>query len=134
MALCSCQFAWLTSGLPNEPYADLEEVIKGLHERGYNAIRVDAGLDFCFHSDGRPRGEVEFCQAVEGYSARMRVINCRGGGRHNVLKRVIRLMELAKAYNIYVILTSWEYMHTHWFIADRSLRAEIGGVPPISGS
>lgn len=129
MALCSWQFAWLTSALPNEPYGDLEYVMKGLRERGYNAIRVDAGLDLCFHADGRPRGEVEFCQAVEGYSARFRVINCRGGGRNNVLKRVIRLMELAKAYNIYVILTSWEYAHTHWFIADRSLRAEIEGVP-----
>ena len=44
----SCwQWAWLTAALPDEPYGDLEKVMVGLAERGFNTIRIDAGLNWC---------------------------------------------------------------------------------------
>lgn len=129
LAICSWQWAWVTSALPDEPYGDLEAVMVELKERGFNTIRIDAGLNWCFRADGTPRGEVQFRQMLPGYSSRFRVINGRGGGRHDVLKRVIRLMQLAEKYDVYVILTSWEYMHSTAALADPQLRAEVFGVP-----
>jgi len=42
----SCwQWPWLTAALPDEPHADLEKVMVGLAERGFNTIRIDAGLN-----------------------------------------------------------------------------------------
>ena len=32
----------------------------GLPERGFNSVRVEAGLNWCFRADGTPRGEMEF--------------------------------------------------------------------------
>lgn len=128
LALCSWQFAWFTSALSEEPYGNLEKVMEELKGRDFNAIRIDAGLNLCFQADGTPRGEVTFCQAVSGYSSRLRVLNGRGGGCYNILQRIIQLMKLARQYDIYVILTSWEYMHTQWIIADTKLRSEIRGV------
>jgi hypothetical protein len=126
----SCwQWAWLTAALPDEPYGDLEKVMVGLAERGFNTIRIDAGLNWCFQADGSPRGEVEFCQLFKGYGSRHRVIYGRGGGRFNVLDRLMALMRLAKQHDIYVILSSWEYMHSTSQLADETLRAEVYGVP-----
>jgi hypothetical protein len=129
LAISCWQWSWMTAALPDEPYGDLEKVMVGLAERGFNAIRIDAGLNWCFKADGSPRGEVEFCQLFTGYGSRHRVIYGRGGGRFDVLDRLIALMRLAKQYDIYVVLSSWEYMHSTAQLADETLRAEVYGIP-----
>jgi hypothetical protein len=120
---------WIGMATPGEPYHDLERAVIGLRERGFNAVRVEAGLNWCFHADGRPRGEVEFGAWIPGYGDNLSGGSTKGGGRHDVLKRVIRLMELAKKHGIYVILTSWEYQDSSWLVADPKLRAEVMAVP-----
>jgi nicotinamidase-related amidase len=120
---------WITMATPGEPYHDLERVMVGLRERGFNAVRADAGLNWCFTADEKPRGEVEFCPWIRGYSDNLSSVNAKGGGRHDVLKRVVHLMELAKKHGIYVILTSWEYQDSSWFVADPKLRAEVMAIP-----
>ena len=72
---------------------------------------------------------MDFGPWIPGYRDNLTTVNAVGGGRHDVLKRVVRLMELAKKYGIYVILTSWEYQDSSWFVADRKIRAEVMGVP-----
>ena len=88
---------WVTMATPGEPYHDLEKAVAGLPERGFNAVRVDAGLNWCFRMDGQPRGEMEFGPWIAGYRENLTSVNARGGGRHDVLKRVTRLMELASS-------------------------------------
>ena len=122
-------WSWITFALPDEPYGDLEKCVAGLKDRGFNAIRVDAGLNWCYRPDGRPRGQMEFGPWAAGVSGNMSTVNCRGGGRHDVLARVVRLMELARKYGVYVILTSWEYQDSTWFVADPKIRAEVYAVP-----
>ncbi len=119
---------WVTMATPGEPYHDLGKAVAGLPERGFNAVRVDAGLNWCFRMDGQPRGEMEFGPWIAGYLENLTSVNARGGGRHDVLKRVIRLMELAKQHGISVILTSWEYQDSSWFVADAKIRAEVMAV------
>ena len=120
---------WITMATPGEPYSDLEKAVAGLVERGFNAVRVEAGLNWCFRMDGRPRGEMEFGPWIAGYRENLTFMNARGGGRHDVLKRVIRLMELAQQYKIFVVLTSWEYQDSSWFVVDPKIRGEVLGLP-----
>ena len=120
---------WVTMATPGEPYHDLEKAVAGLPERGFNAVRVEAGLNWCFRTDGQPRGEMEFGQWIPGYRDNLTSVNARGGGRHDVLKRVTRLMEMAKRNGVYVILTSWEYQDSSWLVADPKIRAEVMAVP-----
>ena len=129
MAICSWIWSWVTFARPEEPYGDLEKCVAGLKERGFNAIRVDAGLNWCFTLDGNPRGEMEFGPWAPGVSSNLSTVNQKGGARHDVLKRLVRLMELAKQYDIYVILTSWEYQDSTWMVVDPKIRAEVYGIP-----
>ena len=120
---------WVTMATEGEPYEDLEAAVAGLRQRGFNAVRVDAGLNWCFRTDGRPRGEMAFGPWIPGYRDNLSSVNARGGGRHDVLRRVERLMELARQYDVYVILTSWEYQDSSWLVADPAIRAEVMAVP-----
>lgn len=129
LAISSWIWSWVSFALPEEPYGDLEKCVAGLKERGFNAVRVDAGLNWCFRPDGSPRGEMAFGPWAAGASGNLSTVNHKGGGRHDVLKRVVRLMELAKQYDVYVILTSWEYQDSTWTVADEKIRAEVYGIP-----
>ena len=120
---------WIAMATPGEAYHDLERVMIGLRERGFNAARTETGLNWCFTADGKPRGEMEFGPWISGYSDNLSSCNFKGGGRHDVLKRIVHLMELAKKHGIYVILTSWEYQDSSWLVADPHLRAEVMAIP-----
>ncbi len=58
-----------------------------------------------------------------------RKFNHQGGNSVDVLKGLFQLMELAKKYDIYVILSDWVYMHTTWFVESEALRNEVLGIP-----
>lgn len=118
---------WIAMSGPGEPYEDLEKAVAGLAERGFNAVRVEAGFNWCFRADGQPRGEVEFAPFFPQYGDNI-VGSGKGGVRHDVLKRVIRLMELAQQYGIWVILSSWEYQDSTCLLADPKIRAEVLGI------
>jgi hypothetical protein len=120
---------WIVMATPGEPYHDLEKAVAGLVERGFNAVRVETGLNWCFTADGKPRGEMEFGPWIPGYRDNLTSVNAVGGARLDVLKRVVHLMELAKKYGVYVILTDWEYQDSSWFVADPKIRAEVLNVP-----
>lgn len=122
-------WSWITNATKGEPYYDLEKAVAGLRERGFNAVRVEVGPNWCFDMEGRPRGEMEFGPWIRGYSDNLSTVNAVGGGRHDVLKRVVRLMELAKQHGVYVILTSWEYQDSSWLVADKKIRDEVMAYP-----
>jgi hypothetical protein len=121
---------WVAMATPGEPYHDLERAVTGLRQRGFNSVRAEAGLNWCFTADGKPRGEMEFCRWIPGYSDNLTTVNVKGGGRHDVLKRAVYLMELAKKHGVHVILTSWEYQDSSWLVADQRIRAEVMAIPP----
>ena len=128
LAICSWQWAWLTHSGPGEAYSDLEEVMQGLKKRNYNAVRLDTALHWCFQRNGSPRGEVSIRQTIPGHSERFRVVNHKGGVSVDALQRLCQVMKLAKQYDIYMILSDWEYMHTTWFVAGMELRQAVTGI------
>jgi len=129
LTMSSWQWAWFTHSEPDAAYGNLERVMEELRERNFNSIRIDTALNWCFHADGSSRGEVPIRQTFPRHSYRLRIVNHRGGHRVDVLKQLINLMNLAKKYDIYVVLSDWEYMHTNWFTSDSQLRDEINSIP-----
>jgi hypothetical protein len=109
-------------------FHDLEARFVELKERGFNTVRIDAGGGLCHTADGRPRGPIALREPFTGHSHRIRQMNFKGG-RCDVLKRLVELFELAKRYDVQVILSSWFYLHTFW-IVDDAIKAELFAVPP----
>lgn len=122
-------WSWIVAATPGEPYDDLERCMLELKARGFNAVRVEAGLNWAFTLEGKPRGAMEFGPWIAGYGWNFSVLNARGGGRHDVLERLIHLFELARRHEIRVILTSWEYQDSSWFVADPAIRAAVYALP-----
>ena len=123
---------WATDIEVGEGFHDLEGAFRDLVARGFNTVRIDGLWSWCFTRDGKPRGPVEIgnvarpgtCDYGPGLTA-------RGGGRVDALPRLLQLFELARKYDVYVALTSWEYQpgHTLGFLADPGLRQEILSIP-----
>ena len=122
-------WSWITAATPGEPYHDLEKCVLDLKERGFNAVRIEAGLNWAFDLNGVPRGAIEFCPWVAGHGSNLSLFNARGGGRHDVLKRLLQLFRLAKKHGVFVILTDWEYQDSTSFVADLAIREEVNSVP-----
>lgn len=129
LSICCYLWSWIASGGPGEPYGDLEAACAGLAPRGFNCVRADVGLNWCFDLEGRPRGEMDFGPWIAGYGQNLRGAGQARGCRLNVLERVLRLLELARKYDFYVITTSWEYQDSSWHVADPTIRAQVMEYP-----
>ena len=66
---------------------------------------------------------------IAGHGCNFSSVNARGGGRLDVLARLLHLFELARRHGVWVILASWEYQDSSWFVADPRVRAEVYAVP-----
>ena len=109
-------------------YHDLEARFVELKERGFNCVRLDDGAGLCHAPDGRPRGPVAIKEPFPGHSHLIRQLSCKGGVC-DVLKRLIALFEIARRHDVHVILSSWFYLHTFWFVDER-IRSELFALPP----
>ncbi|MEI6423398.1 MAG: cellulase-like family protein [Lentisphaerota bacterium] len=89
-------WSWISSATKGEPYYDLERCILESKERGFNTVRIEAGLNWAFTLDGKPRGQMEFGPWIAGYGWNFSTVNSVGGGRHDILERLVHLFELAK--------------------------------------
>ena len=122
-------WGYLTACGPGEPYEDLDRAFAQTLERGFNTIRAEMALNWCFDQQGRPRGPVEIAGWAPGVNQNLRGLNNRGGIRYNVLDRVLKMFELAKKHDVFVIATSWEYQDSSSFLADAGLRQDVFSTP-----
>lgn len=117
-----------------EYFHDLEKCFVELKERGFNTVRVDSGAGLCHDAAGKRRGEISLHEPFPGFST-LRQIDMRtdmatqGGCRCDVMEKVIELFKLAEKYDVKVILSSWFYLHTFWFVED-DLVEEFFALPP----
>lgn len=118
---------WNTS--PNGFFNDLETRVAELVERGFNCIRLESGAGLTHDDTGRPRGALDFLEAVPGHAGHLRQMERMAAGQCDLLARLIELCTLAQRYRVKVILSSWYFLHTFWFTDDR-LTAELLGLPP----
>lgn len=129
LSICCYIWTWIVAAGEGEPYGNLEACCAGLAPRGFNCVRADVGLNWCFDLEGRPRGEMDFRPWIAGHGHNLRTVGQAHGCRLNVLERVLRLLELARRYDFYVIATSWEYQDSTWHVADPAIRAQVMEYP-----
>jgi len=97
LSIDSWIWSWIVAATPGEPYDDLERCVLELKERGFNAVRVEAGLNWAFGLDGRPRGPMTFGPWIAGHGWNFSSVDARGGGRLNVLESIVRTSTHAPA-------------------------------------
>ena len=117
-----------------EYFHDLEQCFVELKERGFDTVRVDSGAGLCHDSAGKPRGQIRLHEPFPGFSTLRQMdmrtdMSTQGGCQCNVLDKVIELFELAEKYDVHVILSSWFYLHTFWFVEDDMVE-EFYALPP----
>jgi hypothetical protein len=123
-------WTWLIDITPGGAYDDLDRVFNDCDERHHNCIRADAGLNWAFDQQGRPRGAIELLPWAPGVGNNLRDVYPDKPVKYDVLERVLKMFELAKKHNIYVTLTSWEYQDSTTHLADPKLREDIFSTPP----
>ncbi len=129
LAICYYGWDWFTSALPDEAYGDLDHSMRETKQRGFNCVRADMGLGLLYDWNGKRRGDIRFDARLSGANSNMQCVNARGGGVHNVWKRIMLLFELAEKHDLYIIGTSWLYQDFITEVADDHLRREIISVP-----
>lgn len=113
-------------------YHDIDKMVREHVERGFNCIRIDCGAGLTHDLNGNPRGEIDIDSCYGEYDNTLRQFGVYGdGGKCDVLSRLIALCESAKKHGVYLILSSWYYLHTFWcHPANDSICKELFDIPP----
>ena len=110
-------------------YHDLDKIMVEHKERGFNCMRIDDGAGLMHDIDGNPRGDVYFGRAFGEYDLTIRQMAATGApGKLDARRRLLELFRAAKRHGIYVILSSWYYLHTFWYV-DSELGRELEDIP-----
>ena len=125
----------LTIGFPNfgtfdtgsGVYHDLDKIVKEYKERGFNCIRLETGAGLAHDLNGNPRGPI-FLHEPFGKYSKVRHLGCFGGeGYCDFRERLLSLCKACKKHGVYLILSSWYFLHTYWFV-DNKINDEIFSV------
>ncbi|MBQ7206212.1 MAG: hypothetical protein IJS01_00285 [Lentisphaeria bacterium] len=116
---------------PGGRYADMERFVAEHAERGFNCIRFEDGAGLIHDKDGRLVRNVPIREPFTGYTGNIRQSwNFGRGGECDLFGRLVELLEAARKYDIYVILSSWYYLHTYWYFGDELRNLELHAIPP----
>ena len=110
--LTICYHSWLPF-CENDDYDDL---LAQIAERKFNCIRIDDGAGMLWDEQGKERGEVLISQPFGKYTKYTTYNIIAAQKKINVLERVLRICRTAKKYGLQVILSSWFFLHTNWFL------------------
>lgn len=112
-------------------YHDCDLMMREHVERGFNCIRLDDGAGLIHDRQGNLLPPVFWGRAFGEYEDCLRQFAATGEpGLCDVHKRLIELFEAAKRHHVYIILSSWYYLHTCWFVKDRELNDRLQNIPP----
>lgn len=114
---------WALLDTGNGAYADIDRMVREHAERGYNCIRLEDGAGLTHDICGNRRGPVMLHVPFGEYTI-TRQIPFSAGGRCDLMERMIALCEACKKYGVYLIFSSWYFLHTYWFL-DSSLNREL---------
>ena len=111
-------------------YADTDKIVREHVERGFNCIRLDDGAGLMHDMDGKPRGKIKMGYAFQRFDKIGRQFDAIGGeGYCDPLERLIKLATSCKKYGVYLIFSSWYYLHTYWLCHDNALNEELFAIP-----
>ena len=111
-------------------YADTDKMVREHVERGFNCIRLDDGAGLMHDADGNPRGKIKIGNSFREFDKVGRQLDAIGGeGYCDPLERLIKLATSCKKYGVYLIFSSWYYLHTYWICHDKALNEELFAIP-----
>ncbi len=111
-------------------YADTDKMVREHVERGFNCIRLDDGAGLMHDFEGNPRGKIKIGNAFGRFDKIGRQFDAIGGeGYCDALGRLVKLAASCKKHGVYLILSSWYYLHTYWICHDKALNEELFGIP-----
>ncbi len=109
-------------------YHDLDKVVRETAERGFNCIRLEGGAGLIHDLDGNRRGAINIHAPWGKYSDYRQLFPFGGEGKCDILPRLVELCKACKKYDVHLILSSWYWLHTNWFV-DKAINKEIYGIP-----
>ena len=113
-------------------YADLDQFVKEHVERGFNCIRLESFAGLTHDLQGSRRGAVAMGPACGNFDIPMRQMITNGKrGVCDFMERMIQLFEAARKYDVFVILSSWYYLHTFWMVEEPGINDEMFAIPPL---
>ncbi len=116
---------------PGGVYHDIDRCVREIAERGFNCIRCEDGAGLTHDAGGLRRQPVQINSPFPGFSRRIRQTDLTGdGGPCNLLERLFALFDAAEKYNVYVILSSWYYLHTYWYCGSEAVNDELFAIAP----
>ena len=116
---------WALFDTGNGPYRDIDRIVREHAERGFNCIRLEDGAGLTHDIDGRRRGPV-FLHNPFGRYLITRQVSFAGGeeGPCDVMERLIALCRACQKYGVFLIFSSWYFLHTYWYL-DNALNREL---------
>ena len=110
-------------------YHDCEKRMRELRERGFNCVRMESCAGLLNAPDGTPRGGLTLHAPFGRFTANARQSNVdRWEGVCNVRERLLAMHRAAKNNGVKIILSSWYYLHTNWFL-DEAVNAPLFEMP-----
>jgi len=110
---------------PGEVFGDCDAAMRGLKERGFNCIRMDDGAGLYAAPDGTPRGPVAIHPPFGKFTGDIRQSNAFTTPRTvEPRKNLVRICRAADRHGVKVILSSWFFIHTNWFV-DEAINGPI---------
>ena len=109
----------------NGPYRDIDRMVREHAERGFNCIRLEDGAGLTHDIDGRRRGPVFFHSPFGKYQTTRQISFAAGEeGPVDVMERLIALARACRKYGVFLIFSSWYFLHTYWYL-DNDLNREL---------
>ena len=121
--LTICFWMWaLFNSVSDEDYpAFCDRVLREIRDRGFNCVRMDDGAGLICDINGNPRGPINWHRYSSPYQATRQTA---GEGTGLISKRLLIFCKAAEKHGIQLILSSWYYMHTNWYL-EEALNAEL---------
>ena len=113
-------------------YHDLEQLVDEHVERGFNCIRLDDGAGFIHMPDGALRPPVDFTAPFGRFSRTLRQFEYPvSGGRCDLLQRLCTLAEICCRKHVFLILSSWYFLHGYWLVRSENDNDALFDVDPL---
>ncbi len=113
---------------PTGAYHDLDKMVREHVERGFNCIRLESGAALTHDIHGRRRGAVGIHAPFGRFTEARQLFVIGGEGMCDYMQRLIDLCKACRRHDVYLILSSWYFLHTCWY-SDTEINDEIYAIP-----
>ena len=124
-------FTWYTQTMPGEPFHNLDDAFVEAKDRGYNTVRICAAPLLLFGKHSIDTTQLHFVNMGGQTGQRTRWYDSAGGAVLSGREHLLALFRAAKAHDMFVIVSSWEYQQSPAFLADPSWHEMVRAIAPI---